>query len=133
MGHRSAHYFLWFILFGLIAGAASLFSKDHSIASSEAIWLLVSGVLGILVTQKWLNDGKFAQIYDFIIGVIFTLVGLVGVLQIFAPDLVSGLGSLPGVLVTKTTIIGLSLGLLPGIVHLVLGLQSLNHGLRSGK
>jgi hypothetical protein len=133
MGHRSAHYFLWFILFGLIAGAASLFSKDHSIASSEAIWLLVSGVLGILVTQKWLNDGKFAQIYDFIIGVIFTLVGLVGVLQIFAPDLVSGLGSLPGGLVTKTTIIGLSLGLLPGIVHLVLGLQSLNHGLRSGK
>jgi hypothetical protein len=89
--------------------------------------------LGILVTQKWLNDGKFAQIYDFIIGVIFTLVGLVGVLQIFAPDLVSGLGSLPGGLVTKTTIIGLSLGLLPGIVHLVLGLQSLNHGLRSGK
>lgn len=133
MGHRSAHYFLWFILFGLIAGAASLFSKDHSIASSEAIWLLVSGVLGILVTQKWLNDGKFAQMYDFIIGVIFTLVGLVGVLDAFKIHLLSGV-STPANLVTSTSILGLATTpLLIALVHMVLGLQSLNHGLHAGK
>ena len=128
---RSAHYFLWFIFFGLIAGVASYVNTQQF--SSESIWLLVSGLLGILVTQKWLNEGKFARTYDFIIGVIFTLVGLVGVLDAFKIHLLSGV-SLPAGLVTSSTILGLSITpLLIALVHMVLGLQSLNHGLRSGK
>lgn len=128
---RSAHYFLWFIFFGLIAGVASYVNTQQF--SSESIWLLVSGLLGILVTQKWLNEGKFARTYDFIIGVIFTLVGLVGVLDAFKIHLLSGV-SLPAGLVTSSTILGLSITpLLIALVHMVLGLQSLNHGLHSGK
>ncbi|HEU4783695.1 MAG TPA: hypothetical protein VFS83_10175 [Ktedonobacterales bacterium] len=131
MGHRSAHYFLWFIFFGLIAGVASYVNTQQ--ISSESIWLFVSGLLGILVTQKWLNDGKFAQIYDFIIGVIFTLVGLVGVLDAFKVHLLSGV-SAPAGLLTSTSILGLATTpLLIALVHMVLGLQSLNHGMRSGK
>ncbi len=128
---RSAHYFLWFIFFGLIAGVASYVNTQQF--SSESIWLLVSGLLGILVTQKWLNEGKFARTYDFIIGVIFTLVGLVGVLDAFKIHLLSGV-SLPAGLVTSSTILGLSITpLLIALVHMVLGLQSLNHGMHSGK
>ena len=128
---RSAHYFLWFIFFGLIAGVASYVNTQQF--SSESIWLLVSGLLGILVTQKWLNEGKFARTYDFIIGVIFTLVGLVGVLDAFKIHLLSGV-SAPAGLVTSSTILGLSITpLLIALVHMVLGLQSLNHGMHSGK
>jgi undecaprenyl pyrophosphate phosphatase UppP len=132
-GHRNAHYFLWFLFFGLIAGIAEYLPK-HQI-SSEAVWLLVSGLLGILVTQKWLNEGKFAKPYDFIIGVIFTLVGLIGVLDAFGLHLLSNLSSLPSVVYDKGahTLIGLSLSLLPALIHMVLGLQSLNHGMHSGK
>ena len=137
--HRNAHYFLWFLFFGLIAGIASYVNSDPHQLSSEAIWLFVSGLLGILVAQKWLADGAFARPYDFIIGVIFTLVGLVGVLAAFHINLLSGVSSLPTAIYDKGAnngdgaLIGLSLSLLPALVHMVLGLQSLNHGLRSGK
>lgn len=130
MGHRSAHYFLWFIFFGLIAGVASYVNTKQF--SSEAIWLFVSGLLGILVTQKWLAEGRFAKPYDFIIGVIFTLVGLVGVLDAFKIHLLQNV-SVAGV-ITSTSILGLATTpLLIALVHMVLGLQSLNHGLRSEK
>jgi len=80
-----------------------------------------------------LNEGKFAQAYDFIIGVIFTLVGVVGVLDAFKIHLLSGV-SLPAGLVTSSSILGLSITpLLIALVHTVLGLQSINHGLRAGK
>jgi hypothetical protein len=131
MGHRSAHYFLWFIFFGLIAGIASFVNTQKF--SSESIWLFVSGLLGILVTQKWLAEGRFAKPYDFIIGVIFTLVGLVGVLDAFKVHLLSGV-SAPAGLLTSTSILGLATTpLLIALVHMVLGLQSLNHGLRADK
>ena len=117
---RSAHYFLWFIFFGLIAGVASYVNTQQF--SSESIWLFVSGLLGILVTQKWLNDGKFAQIYDFIIGVIFTLVGLVGVLDAFKIHLLSGV-SLPAGLCDQhhDPWSEPSTPLLIALVHMVLG------------
>jgi hypothetical protein len=131
MGHRSAHYFLWFIFFGLIAGIASFVNTQQ--VSSESIWLFVSGLLGILVTQKWLNEGKFAQMYDFIIGVIFTLVGLVGVLDAFKIHLLSGV-SAPAGLVTSSSILGLATTpLLIALVHMVLGLESINHGMHASK
>jgi hypothetical protein len=131
MGHRSSHYTLWFVFFGLIAGIAGYINNKQ--ISSEAIWLFVVGVLGIVVTQKWLNEGKFAQAYDFIIGVIFTLVGVVGVLDAFKIHLLSGV-SLSAGLVTSSSILGLSITpLLIALVHTVLGLQSINHGLRAGK
>lgn len=133
--HRSAHYFLWFLFFGLIAGIASYINTTPHQVSSESIWLFVSGLLGILVAQKWLADGRFAKPYDFIIGVIFTLVGLIGVLAAFKINLLGAVSSLPTVVYNKDagTLIGLSLSLLPALIHMVLGLQSLNHGMRSSK
>ncbi|HEU5349313.1 MAG TPA: hypothetical protein VFU63_11950, partial [Ktedonobacterales bacterium] len=127
---RHAHYFLWFIFFGLIAGIAGYLGKSHQI-SSEAIWLFVAGILGILVTQNWLAEGRFVKPFDFIIGVIFTLIGVVGVLQAFNIDLVGSIHNVPAGLVTESSIIGLSLTpLVTALVHTVLGLQTLNHGLR---
>lgn len=126
---RHAHYFLWFIFFGLIAGIAGYVNTQQ--ISSESIWLVVAGVLGFLVTQNWLNEGKFARVYDFIIGVIFTLVGLVGVLDAFKIHLLNGV-SAPAGLVTSSSILGLATTpLLIALVHTVLGLQTLNHGLRN--
>lgn len=127
---RHAHYFLWFIFFGLIAGIASY--VDTKQISSESIWLFVCGILGILVTQNWLAEGRFTKPFDFIIGVIFTLVGVVGILQAFRVDLVGGLHDVPGGLVNATSILGLSITpLVIALVHTVLGLQTLNHGLRA--
>lgn len=126
---RHAHYFLWFIFFGLIAGIAGYVNTQQ--ISSESIWLVVAGVLGFLVTQNWLNEGKFARVYDFIIGVIFTLVGLVGVLDAFKVHLLNGV-SAPAGLITSSSILGLATTpLLIALVHTVLGLQTLNHGLRN--
>ena len=126
---RNAHYFLWFIFFGIIAGISSYVNSQQ--ISSESIWMFVSGLLGMLVSQNWLAEGKLSRAYDFIVGVIFTLVGLVGVLDAFKIHLLSGV-STPAGLVSSTSILGLAITpLLIALVHMVLGLQSLNHGLRN--
>lgn len=130
--HRTEHYFLWFILFGLIAGAASLFNGSG--VSSEAIWLLVVGILGFIVPQSWLADGNLAKPFDFIVGVIFTLVGLIGILEGFKVNLLGSISGVPSNIISTSAILGLSLTpFLLNIVHLVLGLQSLSHGLRGEK
>jgi hypothetical protein len=57
----------------------------------------------------------------------------VGILDAFKIHLLSGV-SAPAGLVTSTSILGLATTpLLIALVHMVLGLQSLNHGMRSGK
>jgi len=131
MKHRSAHYWNWFIFFGLIAGAIAYVGAGGKFVmsvESEPLWLLVTGLLGVIVTANWLNKGQFARPYDLLVGAIFTVVGLIGILLAFK---IHVLGNLDTNLINSSSILGLSLGVLPSLVHAVLGLTSLNHGIKN--
>jgi peptidoglycan/LPS O-acetylase OafA/YrhL len=128
MEHRSAHYWLWFLFFGVIATLVAVTQQGKP--DSEALWLLVAGALGLIFGASWLADGKLSRPYDFVAGIIFTLVGVIGILGAFKINLLS---SLPSNVVSDNHVLGLSILLLPSLVHTVLGLNSLNHALRSGK
>jgi len=129
MGHRNAHYFLWFLIFGVVAGLVAF--TQHGKLDSEAIWLLVTGGLGLIVGR--INDGSLTRPYDFIVGIIFTLVGAIGTLAAFNVNVLSSLSSLPSSVLGNGYLLGLSLALFPSLIHLVLGLSSLNHAVTSGK
>jgi len=128
MSHRNAHYWLWFLVFGVVAGALSY--KATSSLSSESVWLLVTGLLGIIVGSNWLNSGGLAKPYDLIIGVIFAAVGIIGILINFGLFHLS-ISSLPSNLVSNNSLLGLSLSTFPALIHTVLGLNSINHSLKS--
>jgi uncharacterized membrane protein len=127
MPHRSTHYWLWFLFFGVIAGAITY--TQHHMLDSESIWLLVSGLLGLVVGAKWLSDGQLARPYDVVVGLIFAVAGAVGILHGFGANVLpkSALNSA----ITSTSLLGLSLALFPSLIHAVLGLQSIRHGARS--
>jgi len=124
MSHRSTHYWLWFVLFGVIAGGLT-YLKAHQL-DTESLWLLLSGLLGIVFGAKWLNNGNWSRAYDIIIGIIFALAGIFGLL-IFGGIHVA----LPASIYANGALVGLSLGLLPSLIHTWLGLTSLSHGARS--
>jgi len=128
MKHRSAHYWNWFIFFGLIAGLIYLVQHNYKSIDPESTWLLVTGVLGVIISAKWLNNGQFARPYDLIVGLIFTIVGVIGILLAFNHNVISGIHS---AFISTSQILGLSLTTLPALVHTVLGLTSLNHGIRN--
>ena len=127
MSHRSTHYWLWFLLFGLIGGL--LYYNANNKLDSESIWLLVSGLLGLVVGMKWLNDGKWTRSYDIIIGIIFTVVGILGILQGFRVINLAKIA--PASIASNGALIGLSVTGLAVLINTVLGLTSLNHGLKS--
>ena len=128
MKHRDTHYFLWFIFFGLISGVIYYVNK-HTL-DSESTWLLVSGLLGMIVGADWLASGKFSRWYDLIIGIIFSVAGLIGIAQGFHVNLLSGAPASASAFISSATFFGLSLQVLPSLVHAVLGLTSLNHAIR---
>jgi len=127
MPHRSTHYWLWFLFFGVIAGAITY--SQHRMLDSESIWLLVSGLLGLVVGAKWLSDGQLARPYDVVVGLIFSAAGVVGILHGFGATVLPK-SALNGA-ITSTSFLGLSLALFPSLIHAVLGLQSIRHGARS--
>jgi peptidoglycan/LPS O-acetylase OafA/YrhL len=128
MSHRNAHYWLWFLVFGVVAGL--LYYKDNKTLSSESIWLLVTGLLGILVAGDWLNNGRFAKPYDLIVGIIFAVAGVVGILLQFGLFHLT-ISKIPSGLISNNTLIGLSLTALSPFIHTVLGLTSINHSLQA--
>ena len=126
--HRGAHYFLSFLIFGVIAGAASLITQGK--LDAEAIWLLVLGGLGALVGSSSINGGKLARPFDFLAGGLLTLAGLLGTLQgfniHFLPDVHVGAFQVLG----STALLGIPLNFpFPALINLFLGVQSLRHGL----
>jgi hypothetical protein len=129
MKHRNAHYFLWFLIFGVVAGLVAF--TQHGKLDSEAIWLLVTGGLGLIIGR--INDGSLTRPYDFVVGIIFTLVGAIGTLAAFGTNVLSPLSSLPSSVVGNGYLLGLSLALFPSLIHLVLGLSSLNHAVTNSK
>ncbi|HEX5156662.1 MAG TPA: hypothetical protein VFW17_05555 [Ktedonobacterales bacterium] len=124
---RSVHYWLWFILFGVVSSLVLLRTVGH--LDSEAIWLLMTGLLGLLFGLGGLGL-RLARPYDLIIGLVFTGVGLLGLLHNLGYYLVPADASAANA-VDQTAIIGLSLALPYALIHTMLGLTSLSHGLRT--
>lgn len=126
VSHRTSHYWFWFLLFGVIPFVQVL---QHGFganpATYEAIWLLGAGLVGILIGNRSINEGRLAQPYDLIIGVIFAAAGLLGILGWFGVNL--------GVVGSTVSTIGLSFGGLYPLLHTYLGLKSIHHGLDKGK
>ena len=115
---RSVHYWLWFILFGVVSSLVLLRTVGR--LDSETVWLLATGLLGL----------RLARPFDLIIGLLFTGVGLLGLLHNLGYNLVPADGSAANA-VDQTAIIGLSLALPYALIHTMLGLTSLSHGLRT--
>ncbi|HEX9069604.1 MAG TPA: hypothetical protein VF807_12605 [Ktedonobacterales bacterium] len=126
MSTRSAHYWLWFLLFG-IASVIVGWSQTHTL-TSEALWLLVTGVLGIILGTHLFGAGT-ARPYDLLIGLVFTGVGISGILHNLGYNLVAPSGPVTSGSSPSDALLGFSLSLPYALIHTVLGMTSLNHGL----
>lgn len=125
LSQRNTHYWLWFLLFGVVSALVTV-SKGEGI-TTETMWLLITGFLGLLLGAFM---PSLARPFDLVIGLLFTVVGLLGVLHAFGLNLVATSGIAPNA-IDETTILGLSLSLPYALIHTVLGLTSLSHGLRA--
>jgi hypothetical protein len=125
LSQRNTHYWLWFLLFGVVSALATLTKGDG--VPAETIWLLSAGFLGLLL-------GAFlpalARPYDLVIGLLFTSVGLLGILHTFGVNLIAPTSGIAPNIIDETAILGLSLSLPFALIHTVLGLTSLSHGVR---
>ena len=125
LSQRNTHYWLWFLLFGVVSALVN-WSQGNGI-TTETLWLLITGFLGLVLG---LFVPALARPFDLVIGGLFTLVGLLGILHAFGVNLVPS-GNVPPNALDTTAILGLSLSLPYALIHTLLGLTSLNHGLRT--
>ena len=121
MRHRDTHYFLWFIFFGVLSGLIHYVNQPTF--DPESTWLTICGLLGMLLGAKWIAGGNLSRWYDLLAGLIFALAGGIGIALGFNVNI--------GDLSSNGALLGLSLGVLPSLLHAVLGLTSLNHAIRN--
>ena len=126
LSQRNTHYWLWFLLFGVVSALVTL-SNGEGI-STETMWLLIAGLVGLLLGVFLL---ALARPYDLAIGLLVTGVGLLGILHNFGMNLVATTSGVARNAIDQTAILGLSLSLPYALIHSVLGLNSLSHGLRA--
>jgi hypothetical protein len=122
LSQRTTHYWLWFLLFGVVAGLAYMVGKANlgGIPKSEPIWLFVTGLLGILAGLV----ARLTRPYDLIVGLLFTATGMLGLLHNFGINLTGSSA------ISDSAILGLSLSLPFALIHTVLGLTSLNQSFK---
>jgi len=113
------------LLFGVVSALVTV-SKGEGI-TTETMWLLIAGYMGLVLGALL---PSLARPYDLVIGLLFTAVGLLGILHNFGLNLTGGAGLAPNA-IDDTAILGLSLSLPYALIHTVLGLTSLSHGLRA--
>jgi hypothetical protein len=126
LSQRNTHYWLWFLLFGVISALVTI-SKGEGI-TVETMWLLITGLLGLSLGALL---PALARPYDLVVGLLFTMVGVLGLLHNFGLNLVATSGGIAPNAIDETAILGLSLSLPYALIHTVLGLTSLSHGLRA--
>ena len=124
---RSTHYWLWFLLFGVIAAIVAAYN-NQSVTSETGIFL-ATGFLGLLTGFG--AFARFARPYDLLIGLFFTVVGVLGIMNGLGFHLIASSGSAASTTLTGQSILGLYLGMPYALIHTVLGLTSLNHGLKA--
>ena len=73
---------------------------------------------------------RLSRPYDLIIGLLFTAIGLLGLLHNLGYNLVPTTSE-TATTIGQSAILGLSLALPYALIHTLLGLTSLNHGLRA--
>jgi len=125
LSQRNTHYWLWFLLFGVVSALVSA-SQGQGI-TTETLWLLITGFIGLIV-GIFLH--ALARPFDLVIGLLFTIVGLLGILHAFGLNLVATSGVASNA-IDEMAILGLSLSLPYALIHTLLGLTSLSHGLRA--
>ncbi|HEY7849142.1 MAG TPA: hypothetical protein VIC27_03700 [Ktedonobacterales bacterium] len=123
---RSAHYWLWFLLLGVVSTLVDV-STAHSIRtiSAESLWLLAAGLVGIILGTV----GALSRPYDLVIGFFFTAVGIIGILHNFGVSLVAQNPTATHA-IAGGAILGLSLALPYALIHTLIGFTSLNDGLK---
>ena len=114
LSQRNTHYWLWFLLFGVVSALVN-WSQGNGI-TTETLWLLITGFLGLVL-------GLFVP-------ALARPFGLLGILHAFGVNLIPS-GNVPPNAIDTTAILGLSLSLPYALIHTLLGLTSLNHGLRT--
>lgn len=124
---RSTHYWLWFILFGVIS--SMVVWRAAGSLDSEAVWLLLAGFLGVLTGVGGLSV-RAGRPYDLIVGMLFMAAGLLGIMHNLGYNLVPANASTANAL-DQSAFLGLSLAFPYALIHMLLGLGSLNHGLRA--
>jgi hypothetical protein len=128
LAQRSAHYWLWFLLFGLVSTVVA-WSHTHAL-DAESTWLLVTGLLGLVFGSRVFGHG-FARPYDLLVALLFTGVGMVGILHNLGIDLAVHNSRVPAGAIDSAAVLGLSLSLPYALIHTVLGMTSLNHALKA--
>ena len=126
MKHRTSHYWLWFLIFGAIPFIQTIqggFKAD--VASYTSYWLVGTGLLGLVLGLRNINEGKLARPFDVIVGIIFAIAGVVGILGYFSIPL----GGVDSIINT----IGLATSGLYPLIFTFLGLKSVHHGLEKAK
>ena len=125
LSQRNTHYWLWFLLFGVVSALVTI-SKGEGI-TAETMWLLIAGFLGLILGALL---PSLARPFDLVIGLLFTGGGLLGILHNVGLNLVATSSGIAPNAIDQTAILGLSLSLPYALIHTVLGLTSLSHGLR---
>jgi hypothetical protein len=128
LSHRSAHYWLWFLLFGVVSVVVGVVNGQA--IPAESLWLLGTGLLGVAFGAGSFS-GRFSRVYDLVIGLLFSVAGMIGVLHNLGVTFLAADAALPGGAADNATLVGLSLSLPYALIHSVLGLTSLNLGMRA--
>lgn len=125
---RGTHYWLWFLLFGVIPILAVLDQQGNF--DTENLWLFTVGGVGVLVGAKMLAP-RWSRPFDLFIGVTFFAIGLLGILHNFGLDLVNENPHVPTGALSSMAFLGLSLSLRASLIHTVLGFLSFCFAIKS--